>query len=297
MEALFALVLADGEELLERELEEAIADARERGWPIGVALASTISAWLHLRRGELALAAEEVRSASDIRAVHGATPLDPFVIAFDAWLRAEAGHPEEGLALIADGLSEEIPDAAVFQLSLLARGVLRIATGKREEGVDDVLLVGERELRFGGIDPLGDGVAHDRRGGAGRARRDRAGRRAGSRGAAAGGGAGNGAGDRDRDPRRRAGRRRRGGADRRAGARRRAPAAIERPARARADAGRSRRPRCATPSGRGRRASRSARRRSWRANAVRSPSSVRATDELGAAGEGGRSAGGGTSPP
>ena len=153
MEALFALVLADGEELLERELEEAIADARERGWPIGVALASTISAWLHLRRGELPAAAEEIRTASDIRAVHGATPLDPFVVAFDAWLRAEAGRPEEGLALIADRLPAEIPDAAVFQLSLLARGVLRIATGEREQGVDDVLLVGERELRFGGLTP------------------------------------------------------------------------------------------------------------------------------------------------
>ncbi|MCO5327763.1 MAG: LuxR C-terminal-related transcriptional regulator [Solirubrobacterales bacterium] len=153
MEALFALVLADGEELLERELEAAITDARERGWPIGVALATTISAWLHMRRGELALAAAELRTASDIRAVHGATPLDPFVIAFEAWLRADAGRPEDGLALIADRLPDEIPDAAVFQLPLLARGVLRLLTGKRDEGIDDVLLVGERELRFGGLTP------------------------------------------------------------------------------------------------------------------------------------------------
>ncbi|MFN8150017.1 MAG: AAA family ATPase [Solirubrobacterales bacterium] len=153
MEALFALVLADGEELLERELEVAIADARERGWPIGVALASTISAWLHIRRGELALAAEEVRTASDIRAVHGATPLDPFVIAFEAWLRADAGRPEDGLALIAERLPEETPDAAVFQLPLLARGVMRLLTGSRDEGIADVMLVGERELRFGGLTP------------------------------------------------------------------------------------------------------------------------------------------------
>lgn len=153
MEALFALVLTDGEDLLERELAVAIADARERGWPIGVALATTISAWLHLRRGELGPAAAAVQTASDIRAVHGATPLDPFVIAFEAWLHAEAGHPERGLELIADRLPDEIPDAAVFQLSLLARGVLRIATGRREEGTDDVLLVGERELRFGGLTP------------------------------------------------------------------------------------------------------------------------------------------------
>lgn len=155
MEALLALVLADGEELLERELRAAISDADERGWPIGVAFASTISAWLHIRRGELALAGEEVRTVSDLRAIHGATPLDPFVTAFEAWLRADAGRPEDGLALIADRLPEEIPDAAVFQLCLFARGVLRIATGRREEGVADVLLVGERELRIGGVTPAG----------------------------------------------------------------------------------------------------------------------------------------------
>lgn len=153
MEALFALVLADGEDLLERELEVAIADARGRGWPIGVALASTISAWLQLRRGELRRAADELRTASDIRAVHGATPLDPFVVAFEAFLRGDAGRPEDGLALIADRLPEEIPDAAVFQLALLARGVLRIQTGRRDEGIDDVLMVGERELHFGGLTP------------------------------------------------------------------------------------------------------------------------------------------------
>ncbi len=151
MEALFALVLADGEELLERELEAAIADAGRRGWPIGAALASTIHAWLHLRRGELARAAAAIRNADEIRAIHGATPLDPFVIAFDAWLLGEAGRPEEGLALIADRLGDEIPDAAVFQLALLARGTLRIATGRREAGIADALLVGERELRFGGV--------------------------------------------------------------------------------------------------------------------------------------------------
>ena len=151
MEALFALVLVDGEELLERELAAAVSDARERGWPIGAALASTIHAWLHLRRGELARAAAEVREADEIRSVHGATPLDPFVIAFEAWMLGEAGRPEEGLALIADRLADEIPDAAVFQLALLARATLRIATGRREDGIADALLVGERELRFGGV--------------------------------------------------------------------------------------------------------------------------------------------------
>ncbi|HMW73745.1 MAG TPA: hypothetical protein PKD17_18105, partial [Cellvibrionaceae bacterium] len=80
-------------------------------------------------------------------------PLDPFVIAFEAWLRADAGRPEDGLALIAERLPEETPDAAVFQLPLLARGVMRLLTGSRDEGIADVMLVGERELRFGGLTP------------------------------------------------------------------------------------------------------------------------------------------------
>lgn len=150
MEALFALVLSDGDELLDRELEGAIGDARGRGWPIGFALAVTIRAWLHMRRGDLGAAQRDLESVVDVRALHGPTPLDPFVTAFEAWIVAErTDDPAVGLARLP---AEAIPDAAVFQLMLLARGELRLRAGDRG-GVDDVLEVGARELRYGGVTP------------------------------------------------------------------------------------------------------------------------------------------------
>ncbi len=87
-------MLADGEELLERELRAAISDADERGWPIGVAFASTISAsGCTSAAASWASRARRCAPFSDPRAIHGATPLDPFVTAFEAWLRADAGRP------------------------------------------------------------------------------------------------------------------------------------------------------------------------------------------------------------
>jgi DNA-binding CsgD family transcriptional regulator len=55
--------------------------------------------------------------------------------------------------LLEERCPAEVPAAAVFQLLLLARGELRLAQGEREAGIADVLEVGERELRFGGVTP------------------------------------------------------------------------------------------------------------------------------------------------
>jgi DNA-binding CsgD family transcriptional regulator len=153
LELLFALVLADGHELLDPALESAMGDARARGWPIGFAFASTIRAWTRMRRGRIADAEADARAADEVRALHGSTPLDPFVSAFLVWNLWELGRERDADALLAERCPEEVPDAAVFQLMLLSRGERRIARGAREAGVADILTVGERELRFGGLTP------------------------------------------------------------------------------------------------------------------------------------------------
>jgi DNA-binding CsgD family transcriptional regulator len=153
VELLFALVMTDAYELAEPTLDGVIADARERGWPIGFAMASTIRAWMNLRRGDLITAESDARAADDVRILHGATPLDPFVTSFLASLLTEQGRPDEALELIADRCPDPIPDAAVFQLALLARARARAALGSREEALSDLLEVGERELRFAAPTP------------------------------------------------------------------------------------------------------------------------------------------------
>jgi len=153
LEVFMALVLADADELLEPALEQAIGDARERGWPIGFAFASTIRAWMHLRRGEIQAAEADARAADEVRQLHGSTPLEPFVSAFLVWALVELGREDEADRLLEERCPPEVPDAAVFQLLMLTRGERRIARGDRDGGVADVLLVGERELRFGGTTP------------------------------------------------------------------------------------------------------------------------------------------------
>ncbi len=153
VEVLLALVMVEGYELLEPALDSAIADARDRGWPIGFAMASAVRSWMHLRRGDLAAAEADALAAEDVRSLHGATPLDLFVTAFLARILHERGQSDEALALIAERCPEPIPDAAVFQLCLMTRGEIRLAHGQPGEGLADVLLAGERELRFAGSTP------------------------------------------------------------------------------------------------------------------------------------------------
>jgi DNA-binding CsgD family transcriptional regulator len=116
-------------------------------------MASAVRSWMHLRRGDLGGAEADAQAAEDVRALHGATPLDLFVTAYLARILHERGEDAEALELIASRCPDPIPDAAVFQLCLMIRGEIRLAAGDREEGLADVLLTGERELRFGGLTP------------------------------------------------------------------------------------------------------------------------------------------------
>ena len=95
LELMMALVLVDADELLETALGTAMADARSRGWPIGFGFASTIRCWSRLRRGEIGPAEADARAADEVRRLHGATPLDPFVSAFLVSILAERGELAE----------------------------------------------------------------------------------------------------------------------------------------------------------------------------------------------------------
>ena len=48
---------------------------------------------------------------------------------------------------------QEIPDSALFQLALYARGLLRSARGELAAAQADLLLCGEREVALGGLTP------------------------------------------------------------------------------------------------------------------------------------------------
>jgi DNA-binding CsgD family transcriptional regulator len=153
-EAVIALLMADGYALAERVLDDALADARERGWAVAFAAASSFRAWRALRRGEVREAEAEARAADEVRRQHGLHPTSPMASALLLEALRERGELDEATAgLAAADLPEEIPDAAIFQFFLFARGRLRIAQGHEEEGLQDVLLAGHREMALGGVTP------------------------------------------------------------------------------------------------------------------------------------------------
>ncbi len=153
-EAIIALLMADGCDLAEEALDTALADARERGWVVAFGAASCFRAWLALRRGNVREAEAEARAADEVRRQHGLHPTSPMASALLLEALRERGELEEAATeLAAAELPEDIPDVAIFQLFLFARGRLRLAQGRVEEGLDDVLLAGRREVALGGITP------------------------------------------------------------------------------------------------------------------------------------------------
>jgi DNA-binding CsgD family transcriptional regulator len=153
-EVAWALMFAGADDEAERLLGDALADARRRGAVPGFALAGFGRAWLALRRGDLASARAEAESSFGTRELyrwHATAPLSAGVL---IQALVEQGELDEADKLLADaGVGAEVPDIAIFNLSLYARGRLRIARGERASGVADVMTAGHREERVGGRSP------------------------------------------------------------------------------------------------------------------------------------------------
>jgi DNA-binding CsgD family transcriptional regulator len=148
MDAGFALSMAGGFERAERAWAEALADVRRRGSVIGFARTSCMRALLRLQQGRLADAESDARNAVEAawepgyriaRMAHA-----PLVEA----LVAQGEHDAADAALAAAGLDGEIPDGYMLNFVLFARGALRLAQGRREEGVADLVSLGRREEKW-----------------------------------------------------------------------------------------------------------------------------------------------------
>ena len=127
-------------------LDAAIASARERGATLTFALASWWRSHVHYRRGELAEAEADAQGALDATS--------------EEWFTAPVGFladalVERGEIAVADaafrdyGLTDALfPNLLVANLLLDARGRLRCAQGRYEEGLADLLSVGERQAAW-----------------------------------------------------------------------------------------------------------------------------------------------------
>jgi DNA-binding NarL/FixJ family response regulator len=126
-------------------LNQALAQARRRGDIPNLAFTLMWRGKHQTQRGDLRAAVADLREAIDLCVAHGVLVAWPYNIGFLAHALLEQGETEEAARVIEQGgFPEQLPLGQVplvwFQL---IRGRLRIETGSSEQGVEDLLQVGE----------------------------------------------------------------------------------------------------------------------------------------------------------
>jgi DNA-binding CsgD family transcriptional regulator len=142
-----SLLAAEGHDELRPLIDESIAQARVNGDSSMLAIGLALRGWLALRLGDLtaaeidtrtALGAPELRSPALFRVLNGG------VLAGALLERGELDAAEEMLAPLGEEIDNDSLTAAVLQL---ARGRLRVAQGRLDEGLADFLAVGRLATR------------------------------------------------------------------------------------------------------------------------------------------------------
>jgi DNA-binding CsgD family transcriptional regulator len=149
------LLATDALEFAGACLEQALADARARASTPAVAFVVEFRGWCSLRRGEVAQAEADARTALELLATHDIPLGSAFALGLLVEALVENGELDAtDLALRSGGLDQEIPPGLASNDLLEARGLLRLAQGRPGEGLDDLLEFGRRDELWGGANPL-----------------------------------------------------------------------------------------------------------------------------------------------
>jgi DNA-binding CsgD family transcriptional regulator len=149
------LLATDALDVADEVMAQMLADARARVSVPAIAFVVAHQAVSSLRRGALARAETEARTALDLLTAHdiplgGELALGVLVVAL-----VEQGDVDAAdRALAASGLGDDIPPGMPTNRLLRARGDLRLAQGRAAEAVDDLVEFGRREELWGGASPL-----------------------------------------------------------------------------------------------------------------------------------------------
>lgn len=149
--ALSALWHSERHEAAERMLEQLVADARARGSLMGLAAAGFLQGPFSFHRGALSSANTIGQSTLEF----GRQNSYPTAIAIGAatcvLVAIERGQLEHADAVLSEsGFADGVSDTFVlFNFVLHARGCLRIAQGRTNEGIADLLELGRREHACG----------------------------------------------------------------------------------------------------------------------------------------------------
>jgi DNA-binding CsgD family transcriptional regulator len=149
------LLATDALDLADEVMDRMLADARARVSVPAIAFVLAHQAVSSLRRGALARAESEARTALDLLTTHDIPLGGELALGVLVGALVEQGDVEAAdRALAASGLGGDIPPGMPTNRLLLARGVLRLAQGRAAEAADDIAEFGRRDELWGGASPL-----------------------------------------------------------------------------------------------------------------------------------------------
>ena len=146
---LVTLVCADRLSIAGEQVAVVSDAARASGAGHAIAFAGTMAGSLALRRGALPDAEAEARAALDITIKSGFLLADAVNAAFLIPALIERGGLDEAEMVVDEiGLAGEVPRMTPFLMFLSVRGRLRLAQGRSEDGLADLLECGRRCVAF-----------------------------------------------------------------------------------------------------------------------------------------------------
>jgi DNA-binding CsgD family transcriptional regulator len=144
--ATLVLILADEVDRAEALLADVRADARARGSIISHLVDLAWGAFLRLRTGELATAAEDAREALELARRIDANWVEIWMVACLCDALREQGQLEAAAALVESVPLEQAVGTAAALHALLARARVRAARGDRDGAIADLWLAGENVI-------------------------------------------------------------------------------------------------------------------------------------------------------
>ena len=142
---IFSLLLTDELGVAERVIEQVIEVARANGSASGVATGSFLRAQIAWQRGELVHAEGDAELAVRAFDESGVVGSQPWMTALLINTLVERGRLDDAAAqLTAVGMDAEVPPMWSFDSILWSRAKLRVAQGRTQEGVDDMLELARR---------------------------------------------------------------------------------------------------------------------------------------------------------
>jgi DNA-binding CsgD family transcriptional regulator len=152
---LIGMLAADALDLAEACIDQALADARLRASIPATAFVFEFRAMTCLRRGAVARAETDARTAHELLRAHDIHLGTSYALGVLIGALIEEGELEAAeTALRASGLGDELPPGLETNALLEARGLLHLAQGRTRPALDDLLELGRRYDRWGGANPL-----------------------------------------------------------------------------------------------------------------------------------------------